>query len=173
MDGVNREALDALLFAVADRYRESATLTLLGGCALALLGSVRPTLDIDYVGDDLDKNELQELIERTANEMQIEIEAVPIDQSIPLPEGAEERKISVGRYGSIDVYVLDPYAIALSKLDRGFETDIEDVLFLIRRNLVEITQLELVVTTALERAGEFDMVPTEVRNHLSVVRSQL
>ena len=98
MGGIGQESLETLLNATAFRYREPATLILLGGCALALLGSPRPTLDIDYVGDDLDKNELQQVIERTADELQIEIEAVPIDQFIPLPDGADKRKIGVGRY---------------------------------------------------------------------------
>lgn len=173
MGSLSQETLQKLLLAVADRYREPATIVLLGGCALALLGSPRPTLDIDYVGSDLDKNDLQQLIEQVADEMKIEIEAVPIEQFIPLPEGADERKIHVDRYGSIDVYILDPYAIALSKLDRGFESDIEDVLFLIQHNLVEISQLESVVAAALERANEFDMVPSEVRNHLDAVRNQI
>lgn len=75
MGSIDQASLDALLRATAQRYREPATLILLGGCALALLGNPRPTLDIDYVGDDLEKNELQQVIERIAGEMQIEIEA--------------------------------------------------------------------------------------------------
>jgi len=51
------------------RYAREATLLLLGGSALCLLGSPRPTLDIDYVGDDLNKNELQQLIDLGAFEM--------------------------------------------------------------------------------------------------------
>jgi hypothetical protein len=46
-----------------------------------------------------------------------------------LPDGAEQRHYKVGQYGSIEVYTYDPYSIALSKIARGFETDIQDVLF--------------------------------------------
>ncbi len=81
----------ALLTEVGDRYPQPATLTLLGGSALCLLGSTRSTLDIDYVGHDLHKNELQRVIDLVAQEMQIEVEAVLIDGFIPLPEDSATR----------------------------------------------------------------------------------
>lgn len=40
----------ALFTEVGQRHQQPATLLLLGGSALCLLGSPRPTLDIDYVG---------------------------------------------------------------------------------------------------------------------------
>lgn len=49
----------SLVTEVGQRYQQSATLLLLGGSALRLLGSPRPTLDIDYVGHDLHKDPLQ------------------------------------------------------------------------------------------------------------------
>lgn len=48
----------ALLTEVGQRHQQPATLLLLGGGALRLLGSPRPTLDIDYVGHDLHKDTL-------------------------------------------------------------------------------------------------------------------
>ena len=77
--------IHALLTEVGRRYPLPATLTLLGGCALCLLGSTRPTLDIDYVGHDLHKNELQQVIDLVAQEMQLE---------------------PAGDFGSISVYIL-------------------------------------------------------------------
>ena len=55
---------------------------------------------------------------------------------IPLPPQAQERRRLVGHYGQLDVYVFDLYSIALSKIARGFETDFEDVLFLLVRGLL-------------------------------------
>ena len=68
--------------------------------------------------------------------MKLEVEGVPIDQFIPLPNGASSRHRLIGRYGNLTAYVFDPYSIAISKIDRGFETDLQDVLFLIQRELV-------------------------------------
>lgn len=38
--------------------------------------------------------------------------------------------------------MIDPYAMALGKLDRGFPTDLADIVFLVRRDLVNLTELE-------------------------------
>lgn len=79
----------------------------------------------------------------------------------------------IGHFGNIAVYVLDPYTIALSKLDRGFDTDLEDIVFLLRHNLVTLNQLEQVAVSAITRAGEFDMDSGKIRAHLQTVRSLL
>jgi hypothetical protein len=49
---------------------------------------------------------------------------------------------------------MDPYTIALSKLDRGFDTDIEDVLFLLHQKLITFEQLELVTAIVQARLEE-------------------
>ncbi len=34
------------------------------------------------------------------------------------------------------MYVFDPYSIALSKVDRGFDTDLDDITFLIKKDML-------------------------------------
>ncbi|MCB0183193.1 MAG: hypothetical protein KDE31_02955 [Caldilineaceae bacterium] len=165
--------IHALLTEVGRRYQQPATLLLLGGGALRLLGSSRPTLDLDYVGHDLHKTALQQVVEQVAQEMQLEVEAVPIEEFVPLPDDAQERRLVVGQFGTIDVNILDPYTIALSKIDRGFETDLEDILFLIQQGLVTLAKLESVVADAALRAQEFDLSPTALREHLQDLRNRL
>lgn len=162
-----------LLIEVGDRYPQPATLTLLGGSALRLLGSPRPTLDIDYVGHDLQKNDLQRLIDQVAQELQIEVEAVPIDGFVPLPDDAATRQLQIGNFGLLDAYILDPYSMALSKIDRGFDSDLADVVFLLRDGLIELQRLEIVIADALKRAKEFSLNPTTMQEHLQDVRRQL
>lgn len=173
MASLAEETILTFLIELGRRHSLPADLFLLGGSALCLLGSPRPTLDIDYVGDDLSKNELQVSIDQVANEMGMEVEAVPIGGFVPLPEGVDERNVPIGQFGAVRVFILDPYLIALSKIDRGFDTDIEDVIFLIRREFVQIEKLESLVRSALQRAGEFSLSPSEMRNHLQAVRDQL
>ena len=69
MEAISNSQINAFLAEVGKRYQQTAKLFLLGGSALSLLGSPRPTLDIDYVGHDLHKNELQVVIEDVAAEM--------------------------------------------------------------------------------------------------------
>ena len=85
-----------------------------------------------------------------------------MDEFIPIPAKAEERHRFIGRYGNVSVHIFDPCSIALSKLDRGFEADIEDVVFLIQRGLISLPQLEEVVQAALPHARKFDMNTREL-----------
>lgn len=162
----------ALLTEVGQRHQQPATLLLLGGSALRLLGSPRPTLDIDYVGHDLRKDALQQVIDQVAQEMGLKVEAVPIDEFVPLPADAQQRQLSIGVYGAMNVYILDPYTIALSKIDRGFDTDIEDIIFLLRQGLITLEQLEIVVSDASRQAQAFALNPITMREHLQDVRNQ-
>jgi hypothetical protein len=132
-----------------------------------------PTLDIDYIGDDLKKDELQLAIEEIGREMGLVVEPVPISRFIPIPEGESKRSLFIDRFGNIDVYIFDPYAIALSKIDRGFDTDLDDVVFLIKNGHVEINELERVIDNALPHAREFDMDPKEVLAHFQELRNRL
>ncbi len=170
---VGKSRIEAFLTAVGKRCEPASTLFLLGGGALELLGSVRPTLDLDYVGDDLQLTNLQQLMAQIADEMHIELEAVPIAGFVPLPEHSEERSVLVGEFGNLAVYVFDPYTIALSKLDRGFDTDIDDILFLVRRHLITVDQLAAFAEAAVLQAHEFDLDPAAMRRHLQVVRDLL
>jgi len=167
------DQIHAFLTALGDRYPYSAKLVLLGGSALCLLGSPRPTLDIDYVGDDLKKNDLQKTMEELASQMGLDVEAVPIDRFIPLPLGGQKRNLHVDNFGKIEVSILDPYSIALSKIDRGFDTDLDDIVFLIQRGFVETAKLEHILQDALHQAREFDMNPSEILAHLQEVKTRL
>ncbi|MCX6048718.1 MAG: DUF6036 family nucleotidyltransferase [Chloroflexi bacterium] len=173
MESIETVQIQAFLTEVGRRYQQIGTLLLLGGSALCLLGSPRPTLDIDYVGHDLHKDELQQVIDQVAQEMQLEVEAVPIDEFVPLPLDAQQRRLPVGQFGTINVYILDPYTIALSKLDRGFDTDIEDIIFLLDQGLITLDQLNTITQTALTHAQTFNLNPSIMLEHLQAVRDQL
>lgn len=123
--------IQSVLQALGKRVPPSSRLVLVGGSALALLGSPRLTIDIDFIGDDIHPNELHRSIIQIAKELKIHVEPVPIERFIPLPEGSDKRSVHIGQFGNLDVHVADPYSIALSKLDRGFDTDFDDMIFLI------------------------------------------
>ncbi len=105
--------------------------------------------------------------------MQLDLENVPLQEFIPVTRETRQRHHFIGRYGKVDIYIFDPYAIALSKLDRGFDTDIEDIIFLIEHGLITLPVLEKVMQDALPRAREFDMNATDMQRHLEAVRQAL
>ena len=98
---------------------------------------------------------------------------MPIDRFLPLPDGVLERRIPVGQFGSVEVFIYDPYSIALSKIDRGFDTDLEDVVFLIQNGLVSIDRLEIMLQMTFDAASQFDLHPEEFLFHLRAVHKLL
>ncbi len=164
--------IQSVLQTLGKRVPRSSRLILVGGSALALLGSPRLTIDIDFVGDDIHPNELHRSIIQIAKELNIHAEPVPIERFIPLPKGSDKRSIHIGQFGNLDVYVADPYSIALSKLDRGFDTDFDDLVFLVQNNLVRLEELESITRDALPQAKKFDLDP-EILAHLQELKNRL
>lgn len=164
--------IQTFLQRLSERYTEPTTIFLLGGGALCMLGSPRRTVDIDYAiaNETSEKRNITRAIDALANEMKIELEIVPIEEFVPLPQGAQHRHVPVGKFGNLTVYVYDPYTIALSKVSRGFEADLQDVIFLLGQGIIELDELAQYVEDAMPRAWEFDIDPQELRLHLGEIR---
>lgn len=170
---MDNSSLVELLQVIGKSVPPASKITLVGGCALSLLGSSRPTIDIDFLGDDLHPNDFHKALLQLAAELNIYMEAVPLDRFIPIPDGSESRTIYIGQFGNLEVAIADPYSIALSKVERGFDTDFDDIIFLIRNNYVNLAELEKVTQKALERGHEFDMNSTEVIAHFQELKKRL
>jgi hypothetical protein len=93
--------------------------------------------------------------------MHLDVEAVPIAEFVPLPANAHQRRRRVGRYGQLTVYVFDPYSIALSKIARGFEADLDDVMFLLHEGIIEFEELGSHFHAVLPQAARADIIPDE------------
>ena len=154
------------------RVPPGSQLILIGGGALALLGSPRLTIDIDFVGDDLHPSEFHRFIMQIAKELKIDAEPVPLDRFVPLPIGGTERQIRIGQFGNLEIHIADPYSIALSKLDRGFDTDFDDIIFLIQQNLVSLNELERIMRDALPHARKYDLDP-DIQEHLKELKKRI
>ena len=167
MEPVTPETLTEFLTRLGERYSDQATLYLLGGSALLLLGNPRQTLDIDYTTDlnPQQQKALETIMNQLAARYRLDVEAVPIAEFVPLPPGAEIRRRFVGRFGKVDVYLFDLYTIALSKIARGFETDMDDVMFLIKSNLIDLAELRRHFQSVLPRAEQTDIIPSEFQQY--------
>ncbi len=109
---------------------------------------------------------------QVARELKIHIEAVPLEEFIPLPKGNADRIIHIGQFGNLKIYVAEPYSIALSKLDRGADTDYDDIIFLIQNNYVNKDELERITTETRLRARQFDLHP-DILEHLQELKNRL
>jgi hypothetical protein len=175
MESVTATNLKSFLKHLGERSPGPATLYLLGGSALCLLGSPRVTLDVDYIVEVAPQHTagFQAVLAELAAEMQLDMEDVPLAEFIPLPPGAHERRRAVGQFGELEVYVFDPYSIALSKIARGFEADLEDVVFMLREHLIEFDELERLFEQILPEAPEADIVPQEFRAYFEELQRQV
>ncbi len=165
------DEIRAFLQKLGEHYPRPGKVYLLGAVAIGLLGHSRVTGDLDYAADFTSSDtELREGLLAFAKDMGLELEDVAFKEFIPIPDGADRRHQWIGRFGQLEVYVFDPYSIALSKVARGFEIDLEDVVFLLRRKLIAFKELESMVLAALPRAREFDIDPREFRENWQTLR---
>jgi len=172
---LNSADIKSFLECLGERITTDETIYLIGGSALILLGSPRVTLDIDYVGSEFPStsDSFAAQIKSLADEMHFEVEPVQLDEFIPLPDGADQRHHLIGEFGNLTVYVFDPYSVAISKLDRGFESDLEDVIFLIERKMITLEMLRHYVSIALKQWFEFDLNPQACIEHLEIVERSI
>ena len=175
MEPVTAVTLKTFLQRLGEHYSGPATFYLLGGSALCLLGSPRTTLDVDYTFEVApeDTARFRTALAELAAEMRLDLEDVPLAEFIPLPPAARERRQFIGRFGQIDVYIFDPYSVALSKIARGFEADLEDVIFMLRERLIEFAELERHFKAILPQAPQADIDPNEFRAYFAEVRRQI
>jgi hypothetical protein len=136
------------------------------------MGNPLTTVDIDYTFE-LEPGaveKFQETLAALAVEMRLDVDEVPLAEFIPLPPRVQERHRLVGRYGKLDVYIYDLYSIALSKIARGFEADLEDVPFLLNEHLIEFVELEHHFSAVFPDAAKADIIPSEFRGYFDEVR---
>lgn len=142
---------------------------LTGGATAVLEGWRDSTVDID-VRFEPDSDEPLRRISELKEEMRVNVElASPLDFLPELP-GWRERSRFRFREGNLEVFDFDLYSQALSKLERGFELDLEDV-----RNMVvggeldpkRLLDLFDAIETELFRFPAID--PAKLRNSVEVL----
>ena len=158
---------------LGEQLESPATFTLLGGSALCLLGSPRETLDVDYFIEGPQPEEIDITLKQLSADLELDLESVLLEEFIPLPPEAKQRNRFMGRYGQLEVYIFDLYSIALSKIARGFESDLEDVEFLLNHNLIEWEMLETYFQTILPRAASADINPKEFQQYFKTLKRKM
>lgn len=164
---ITRATLEAFFHRLGREFPGQTNFYLLGGSALCLLGSTRQTLDIDFTTEmeSGSPQTFEMVVQQVAREMDLDVEPVPIEAFVPLPPNPFTRRRFIGRYGQLNVFVYDLYTIALSKISRGFESDFEDVLFLLRKNFINMHELAAYFNQILPDAPKADIDRKEFRRY--------
>jgi hypothetical protein len=117
-----------------------AKMYLTGGATAVLEGWRESTIDID-VRLEPERDELLRRIATIKDELDINVELASPPDFIPELPAWRERSPFLFREGRLDVHQFDPYSQALSKIERSFELDLEDVNAMLERGLIEPSRL--------------------------------
>jgi Nucleotidyltransferase of unknown function (DUF6036) len=141
---VDRDRIEQFLRRLGERFRKPGRVYLVGGTSMVFEGFREQSIDIDLTFEVMssDHSEMIQAIRELKEQLALNVEEVSPGDFIPLAEGYRERAVFVGRYGQLDIYHFDFYATALSKIARGTEEDLHDVLALLRAGRVEWDLLE-------------------------------
>lgn len=136
---VDGERIRAFMAELGRRARTPASVYLTGGATAVLQGWRQSTLDIDLRLEP-DSDELLRLLPELKERLEINVElSSPID-FVPAP-GWEDRSLYIETRGPLSFLHFDPYAQALSKIERGHSKDVADVRDFLRSGLVEPARL--------------------------------
>ena len=140
---VDRQRIEQFLSALGRRFTRPGRIYLVGGTTLVWERLRSQTIDIDLTYDvsPEDTGEFTRTIQALKRELAINVEEVSPGDFIPLPAGYRERSLFIGRFGSLEVFHFDLYSTALSKIERGRDEDLSDVLTLLKTSRIDMAQL--------------------------------
>ena len=138
---VDPARLRKLLRELGRRARGPGRIYLVGGASALLEGWRSTTVDVDLKLDP-EPPGIFEAIGKLKNELDLNVELVSPDQFLPLLPDWAKRSTFVERHGQVEFFHYDFRVQALTKLARGYERDVADVLAMLDRGLV--TRADLV-----------------------------
>lgn len=135
-DAADAERIRRLARELGRAVAPGTRMYLTGGATAVLEGWRESTVDID-VRFEPDSDAALSRIRDLKEELAVNVElASPLD-FLPALDGWRDRSRFRFREGNLEVFDFDPYSQALSKLERGFELDLDDV-----RNMARSGQVE-------------------------------
>lgn len=140
----DKAEIERFLHELGHRFHHAGRVYLVGGTTLVLEGLRTESLDIDIVWrvDPQHDSEFVRVVRELMGELRLNIEEASPEHFIPLPAGHFDRCQFVGRYGNLDVFHYDVYSTALSKIARGTDEDLADVLQLLEQAYLAWDKLE-------------------------------
>src|SRR5438874_5152298 len=137
---ITADSLQAFMKELAAAAKTPSRVYLVGGATSVLLGWRESTIDVDLKiipeSDEILRN-----LPRLKEHLHINIELASPDDFIPELPGWQERSRFVQQEGKLSFYHYDFYAQALAKIERGHDSDLNDVKQLIESGAVDVKRL--------------------------------
>lgn len=167
---INQNSIVSFFERVAAQHGNRGKVYLIGASALIFLGNTRGTLDID-VHIEAEEAELQSTIEDVAQKNKIHVDIIQFEEFLKLPSGADKRHIKILDVEGIQLFVFDPYTIALSKLGRGFDYDLTDVEFMFSAQIITFDRLKEFALELVPYAWDYEIDPKILKQSLRYLAS--
>ena len=158
MQALQRADVDRFLRALAERVPCPTKVILTGGCEALLLGGQRPTGDLDLGIELADRHaqrwpEIEEAVAAAA------VVGLPVQyssdidrwSSVSVPR-AKRRTRHLKRIGRLNVHLLDPVVWAVYKLARDLDSDVDDLIAVLRAERVDPAKLARLCGHALRES---------------------
>jgi hypothetical protein len=136
----DKAKLERFMAALGERVRGPGRIYLTGGATAVLHGWRRMTIDVDLKPDP-EPPGLFEALAQLKDELDLNVELASPDDFIPALPGWQARSLFIARHGPVEFFHYDPYAQALSKLQRSHDRDLDDVRSLLRAGLIRKDRL--------------------------------
>ena len=111
-----------------------------GGATAVLVGWRASTIDVD-IKIVPDQDAVLRAIPALKEQLEINVELAAPDDFIPVREGWQDRSPFIAQEGPLTFRHFDLIAQALAKIERGHSQDVQDVLAMIERHLVDVAAL--------------------------------
>jgi hypothetical protein len=137
---VDGARLEEFLRALGRESREDVRVYLTGGATAVLLGWRPSTIDVDLKILP-DSDQILQAIPRLKESLEINVELASPGDFIPEIPGWQDRSPFIRREGRASFHHYDLEAQALAKIERGHDQDLRDADEIVRRKLVDPTNL--------------------------------
>lgn len=154
---VDATSIRALARGLSRVAREPVRIYLTGGATAVLEGWRQSTIDVDLRFEP-DADELMRELPALKEHLGVNIELASPPDFVPELAGWRERSPFLFQVGNISVHHFDLYSQALSKIERGFTHDLDDVNAMIDGGLVEPSILR----------GLFDAIEPELYRYPAI-----
>ncbi|MEZ4516747.1 MAG: hypothetical protein R3C44_07875 [Chloroflexota bacterium] len=165
---IDNQQIRNFLITVGQQLESPAEIVLLGGGGLSLLGNTRPTLDLDFNGEEQSTDAVRTLLAKVAKDLQIDLEPVPLTN---FSHYQLERTVATSQSVNSGIFTylsLIPIALPSANLIVAFDSDISDVSFLLREGFVEYLQLQSLISDMADQASKYDLDLNQMRYHLEL-----
>ena len=138
-DLVNAERVQAFLTALGEQLKIPTVVYLTGGASAVLEGWRESTVDLDlkFVPD----SEVFGVLPGLKEKLRVNVELASPDHFLPPLPSWQDRSPFIMRVGCVEFRHFDFYSQALAKIERGFSRDLGDVREMVRRKLIDATEL--------------------------------